>query len=698
MMFKIRGVLMSAIFVAKVAAAPPASMPALPERILVPVEIHPSEVIRPISPHFLGTNVTQYATDKKLAKNPETLGLVKRLGMTTFRFPNGCFADLYNWQSPKPEEMTVDEFLDFCDAVSAEPYYTFNMQGGTEGREGAPPAGAPLDEVIKYRHTAPNPCGYTNYYFGTLPEALDLFKKYTIERALAGKTPILHYELGNENWGQSRTDWVPAVYGKNAEAWCEAIRSAWTDAQKEHEKLKGLRIWIVAVGFPTMGNNQDPLKAPDMEVNRAWTAEINRLAERKLIDAATEHCYPFPANVGDSLYWTVHNLHNILALRAGEPNDRLAGYRDAKLAYRVPIEITEWNMKCWGRNTVAYDIKWTEGAGGFEKGLADWKLEGTPESARVVTSPVRRGKSAARLASGPQGEPVTMRHTLSLAGLPKSVAAGAYLWVRTPNPSQFHVELTDPKLPAGGKSKGTTHRVATQTNMWERLLLSIEPVEGSTEVDLTIRLEGLRAVAFVDEVQPVRWLTFADNIPPAATHYEQQLFTVDAIREMLHWPITRTHWHHLFGSYPCPQIDAAGKMRDNAVAFELLARRIGDQLVRTTCASPTFAFDTHADAFATDFNGVTPDTTGIPALSAVTTRRGDRLFVLLINRTTDRKIRAPLVVHGASVAPGGQVVEMRGEGLEFPGARLTARSLAKDLSVHEIPPLAAQVIELRIER
>lgn len=681
--------------IAGATAGAAATMPALPEHVAVAVNVYPDEIVRPISPQFIGTNLTQYKTDRAQVKVPATLERVRGLGVRTIRFPNGCFADLYNWQSPKPEEMTVEEFIDFCDAIDAEPYYTFNMQGGTEGLEGTPPAPAPLEEAIRYRHTAPNPCGYTNYYFGTLPEALALFGKYTIERALAGQTPILHYELGNENWGQAKTDWTPPVYGKNAEVWCRALRDAWAQAQSEHERLHGMRLWIVAVGFPTMGNNQDPLKAVDQEVNRAWTAEINRLADAQLIDAVTEHFYPFPSNTGDSMYWTVHNLHNLLALRAGAVNERLGGYRDASLAYRVPIEVTEWNLKCWGRNRIRWDLPLRNGD--FEKSMEGWAVEaGGAAGARATPAAARRGKLGLELRAPGPGDSVTVRQRFSTAQREKAAALGAYLWVRTPTPGQVRIAVG----PAGGASeplKGVPERSAGQTNMWERLGVLFQPAGPVPEVEWTLTVRGPGGSAFVDELVPAHWETFSDNVPPAVDRYEQQLFAVDALREMLAWPITRTHWHHLFGNYGCPQLQADGAPRDNAAAFQLLAGRIGRELVRTDCDSPTFSYDTRADALATDFNAVSPDMCGIPALSALATRDGERLFVLLVNRTTDRRIATRLRVHGAGIAGAPRVRTMSGRDLDLPGVTIADRELPPaELDSHPVAPLSAQVVELRL--
>lgn len=667
---------------------------ALPEKITATVNVYPQAAVRSIPHEFLGTNLTQYETDKRQIKNPETLARVKALGVKTVRFPNGCFADLYNWQKPAPNEVTVDELLDFCDAIKAEPYYTFNMQGGTEGREGKPPEKAPLEEVIKYRHVAPNPCGHTKYHFGTLPEALTLLQKYTIDRALAGNAPILAYELGNENWGQSKTDWTPAVYGKTCEIWCRELRKALAEAQAQHPTLAGLQLHITAVGFPTMGNNQDPLKATDRQINIEWTAEINRLAGAKLIDAVQEHFYPYPGNNGDAVIWTLHNLHNILALRSGKPSVRLGGYRDPALAFLCPLEVTEWNIKCWGRNRPRTDLPLKNG--GFENGLQDWTAEATPAAggkARSTNGAARRGKSGVRLATTPKGERVEIRQTFSVADRPNAAALGAYVWVKSKTPLQLHVVLRQANE---GPSQGKVldERIATQTSTWERLCVGQPPFEDTRAVELIIRLEGPNAVADIDEVVPIHWTAFSDSIPPAAERFEQQLFAVDALREMLSFGIVRTHWHHLFGNYPCPQLKADGTARDNAAAFELLNDRIGDRLIRSECKAPTFDYNTYADKYATDFNAVTPDVTNVPSISAIATREGSNLYILLVNRTTDRPVSLAVNLHDAKPAGVGDCRTLLGE-LDVQGAKLKNAPLRPEsLAQHVIPPFSAQALRI----
>jgi alpha-L-arabinofuranosidase len=668
----------------------------LPDAVTAQVIIYPEVVRHPVSPVFIGTNLTQYKADKQQIAVAATRQRVRGLGIRSVRFPNGCFADRYNWLNPPTSEMTVEEFLDFCDAIKAEPYYTLNMQGGTEGLDGEPAKDAPLEDRIRYRHKAPNPCGYTDYYFGTLAEAVALVEKHTIERARQRKTPLIHFELGNENWGQAKSDWPPDVYGKTCEVYASTLRKTLADAQKQHPELANLSLYITMVGYPTMGNNMDPFKAVDRSINLAWTTEVNRLAALKLIDAVQEHFYPFGNNNGDTLYWAVHNLHNILALRYGQANDRLKGYQDPELAYHLPIEFTEWNVKCWG-TVVKTDLK-LENAG-FETGLRGWTVEASPAdtgSATATAQAARRGKAGLELKTVPNAQWVEVRQKFSVADRKPAALFGCGFWIKTDHPLQIHGILRQTN-PGEHQNAVIDDRVATQTRMWERLIVAGKPFDDTTEIEIAIRLTGEKLTACLDEFQPIHWTTTSGLRPLVADHFEQQLFLVDAIREMLEWPTPRTHFHHLFGNYGCPTLSADGSERDNAKSFRLVAGRIGDVLVRTDCQVPALDYDTYADQYATDFNGLAPDIKGIPALAVSTTRRGRDLYLLMINRTTDRPITAQIAFNDAEPTGKGDLRTLSGTDLDVQGAKWATRSVKPSNPMnHTVPPLTAQVMRVTL--
>jgi hypothetical protein len=155
--------------------------------------------------------------------------------------------------------------------------------------------------------------------------------------------------------------------------------------------------------------------------------------------------------------------------------------------------------------------------------------------------------------------------------------------------------------------------------------------------------------------------------------------------------------HHLFGNYQCPTLSADGSERDNARAFRLLGKRIGDAVVRVDCEVPSFDYDTYGDAYATDFNALAPDMKNIPALGVLSTREGNDLFVLMINRTTDRPITARIGFGSTVITGEGDLRTLSGTDLDLQGARIRyQRVKLSNPMPHIVPPLTAQVLHVRV--
>ncbi|MGB9626980.1 MAG: hypothetical protein ACPMAQ_19165, partial [Phycisphaerae bacterium] len=74
------------------------------------------EVVR-VWPEIMGINL-DYGGAAALA-NAEAMRAVRRIGIKSIRFPNGCEADRYDWRADNGSKMSVDQFLAFCDAVGA---------------------------------------------------------------------------------------------------------------------------------------------------------------------------------------------------------------------------------------------------------------------------------------------------------------------------------------------------------------------------------------------------------------------------------------------------------------------------------------------------------------------------------------------------------------------------------------------------
>jgi alpha-L-arabinofuranosidase len=178
--------------------------------------------------------------------------------------------------------------------------------------------------------------------------------------------------------------------------------------------------------------------------------------------------------------------------------------------------------------------------------------------------------------------------------------------------------------------------------------------------------------------------------------FEHQLYCVDAIRQMLLHGAERTFFHHIFGSYGCPAISANGDLRDNAKAFSLYSGRIGQVVLKTETQVETFDYDGQAGKWATDFNALAPATRKVPCMSALATRDGDQVHLLLLNRSTDRTVKAKVRLPVAP-ASAADVRTLSGEDYNTYGASLsqTTARLAKTFT-REVAPHSAQMISFKV--
>lgn len=672
------------LFAAQAAAAGNAQ-----DVVTASVKIDCQQVERRIDPFFVGMGL--HPGERHNIQQPGNVANVREgLGLKSIRFPNGCEADVYNWLRPATNgHITVDEFLEFCDQTGCRPYYTINLQGGTEGLEGPIPQAATLDEKIRFRHTAPNPCGYlpTRYHYGTLAETVQLVEKYTVQRLLEGRTPILDYEMGNENWGQATSDWPPDVYLRTIEVYARAMRDMLERARAQHPKLRTANLRITAVGYPMTGNNQNPQAATHHGINVAWTQGLNRLHERGLIDAVEEHFYPHSVGTGDALIWTEHNLNNMLLARAGQPNPRLNGYADPQLAYTMPMDFTEWNLKCWGPTPQFIKLP----NGDFEAGLLDWSIGSAPVNSAKLEAfapAARRGGKGLRIQTGRKSTWAEARQSFSAAGQPEVFVL---VWVRTDSPTKVSLALRN-------GSQTISERTATATNRWQRFTVGGRLTNTAAKVEILLRVAAPNVTASFDNVEVLYYTDAVSRAPVSVNTFEQQLFCVDAIRRMLVHGAQRTFLHHIFGNYGCGVIDAAGKLKETAKPFRLFAGRLGQTILKTETHSPTFDYNGYADQWATDFNALTPDTRQIPCLSTLAMRDGDRLHLLLLNRSTDQTVRTKvrLTVRPESSA---DIRTLSSEDYNAFGAVLSTSTVRIGKTfTRDVPPHTAEMVSFQLPR
>ncbi|UCD28265.1 MAG: hypothetical protein JSV03_14445, partial [Planctomycetota bacterium] len=341
--------------------------------------------------------------------------------------------------------------------------------------------------------------------------------------------------------------------------------------------------------------------------------------------------------------------------------------------------------------------------GSFKNGTNGWTIEAVPAgtgSAATSSAAARRTNKGLHLETTAGAQYIEVRQTFSVADYVPAYILGAVFWVKSASPIQVHGMLRQVN---SGPNQGVVlnDRVATQTNMWERVVLTFYPPEDTTQLELIIRLEGENFSANIDEITPIRWplSTSGGYMPFAANKFEQQLFIVDFLRASLSWPTPRTHIHNLLTSSACGLLNASGNERDNFYSLQILAGRIGSEVVRTDCNVATFEYNTYGDAYATDFNGSAPDMIDIPALSVTGTRRDSDLYLILVNRTTDRDIQTQINLAKTTVTGIGEVRTLVGTDIDVEGVSVSTNSLSvTNPLVHTVPAYSAQVLKIELDQ
>jgi len=369
----------------------------------------------------------------------------------------------------------------------------------------------------------------------------------------------------------------------------------------------------------------------------------------------------------------------------------LDGYVDPELTYDMPMEITEWNVKCWG-NAPKYDI--IPDNPGFENGLAGWNTDGTPGSAttEVSSAHVRRGTFSARISlSDPAGFAEISQSRPAATGKERFYAAG---WIRTDRPDSTHLLLRQSN---SGEHAEVVIGEATPTRIreWEWIVWGGNVFADTTDVELAMRVEGGSAEVFLDDTRFVYWDVYTNTRPMSANTYAQRLFGVDALRVMMEHGVPNAHYHHLIGNYPCGCLEMNGNQRYNSKIFEFFAGRTGDRVVKTTCNADTFDFDSYWDAWATDFNAVPPSTKDVPVLSTLATRDEGHTYLLLVNRLTDRDVEVDITVHSPDAGETATVRTFQGEDYTIDDAEIVEGTAPAGREfTHTVPAHSGQILML----
>lgn len=141
---------------------------------------------------------------------------------------------------------------------------------------------------------------------------------------------------------------------------------------------------------------------------------------------------------------------------------------------------------------------------------------------------------------------------------------------------------------------------------------------------------------------------------------------------------------------------AGGNLKENAKPFSFFAGRLGQVVLQTETQSATFDYDGYSDKWATDFNAIAPDARRIPCLSALAMRDGDQVHLLLLNRSTDRTVKARVRLTAPPISPA-EIRTLSGEDYNAVGAVLsqTTGPVGKTFT-REVPPHTAELVSFKV--
>jgi hypothetical protein len=352
------------------------------------------------------------------------------------------------------------------------------------------------------------------------------------------------------------------------------------------------------------------------------------------------------------------------------------------------MEHTEWNVKCWGP-TFKEDVQLKNG--GFEDGLADWSV--TPgANASPDRSVARRGVNGLKVVVRKGDPQCEISQTFDRPQNARTFTAG--VWVRTDNPSAVKLELRQANDGAH-KDELLGEWGSRLTRTWERVMASAKMLDETKQVKLVIRIDG-PATACIDEAKLYYTPDERGQCPISATTFEQELFCVDAFREMALGGCPRAHLHHLAGDYPCGAMTGAGETKNLGKVFEFFNGAYGDKVVGCDVKTESFGYYTGGKAWATDFNALAPDRADIPMLGAMASKSAKTLYLLLINRSSDRDISVKIDLGLDPADPKAGMRTLSGTDIDLPGATLSEGTIKVSRKfTHTIGPYTAEIISIR---
>ena len=238
------------------AASPDASVSGTPDRettaVARPAPVRVEEgAARALPPHFFGVNANLVGFDRPWQR-PELLQAVRDLRLQTVRYPGGSVGNVWDWDAG-----WIAADVDPADMV---PFIR-------EGRLWESPNRYPLEDVARlHRETGVEVVFMLNVLTRDLGHA-----RRALRRADSLGVPVRYVELGNEVYYdlplETRVYPTPEDYGRTAQAWIDALRGDFPDAE-----------FAVVAGGPRRHPRQ-----------RRWDERV--MASAPSADAVTHHVY-----------------------------------------------------------------------------------------------------------------------------------------------------------------------------------------------------------------------------------------------------------------------------------------------------------------------------------------------------------------------------------------------------------------------
>ena len=120
--------------------------------------------------------------------------------------------------------------------------------------------------------------------------------------------------------------------------------------------------------------------------------------------------------------------------------------------------------------------------------------------------------------------------------------------------------------------------------------------------------------------------------------------------------------------------------------------------MQADCVSKDFGYHTSGASYATDFNALAPDRDDIPELGCMATKKGSNLYLLLINRTSDREINVSIDLGAEPAEDEATLRTLSGEDIDIAGATLTESKVKVSRAFkHKIQPYTAEIIIAKLK-